>query len=273
MDIRKDMDMPQQNRTNNTYSSNNGNKSGYGTRTDMFVRSNPNSSEKYSATFKFSAVSAKTGKQNERRFTESQNAVSKRTSAFDSSGTGNSKRYGINKSSAKPLKSNLPSPSLKKKKNNESVSAPLQLRKRLTAQRMPKMQTVEARIIRRFPFKLVFLAFFGTLLFLVMIYNNVQINEKSSDVEALKQKIVEMDETIRKTSLDVERKNDLRVIEERALELGMVKSDQLDKRYITIPSDDKVTIVNDVENEKTFHMTGLFESIRNGFFDIINFFK
>lgn len=262
------MDMSQQKRIN-TYSSNSGSGSRHSTGIANPERTHRDSSEKYSATFRFNHVTADPRKDNYRRSAEVRRAATQSGGISDKA-AGNGKRYGVIKSSS--AKKNL-APVLKNEKNSAAVSVPVSLRKRLTAQRMPKMQTVEARIVRRFPFKLVFLAVFGTLLFLVMIYNNVQINEKSSDVEALKQKIVEMDETIRKTSLDVERKNDLRVIEERALELGMVKSDQLDKRYITIPSDDKVTIVNDVENEKTFHMTGLFESIRNGFFDIINFFK
>lgn len=263
--------MPQQYRRD-TYSSPNSNeRKKYGTRTEGIPRAQTNSSEKYSATFKFSHVSVKSDRQKESKTAGERSEVYSGTAASSRRPVGEAKRYGVSKSSHP--KNDLPSRSVKKEKDNAAVSVPVSLRKRLTAQRMPKMQTVEARIVRRFPFKLVFLAVFGTVLFLLMIYNNVQINEKSSDVEKLKQKIVEMDDTIRKTSLDVERKNDLRIIEKRALELGMVKSDQLDKRYITIPSDDKVTLINDDEESKTFHMTGLFETIKDSLLDFINLFK
>ena len=104
------------------------------------------------------------------------------------------------------------------------------------------------------------------MLFLLIIYNNVQLNEKNSKVDELKFTVVELDSKLSELTLKVEKKNDLREIEQRALELGMVKADELKKVYVSINSADKVELVDDNADEKqSFRMTGLFEQVRSFF--------
>lgn len=156
----------------------------------------------------------------------------------------------------------------------ESVSSADIIRRRLKASRMPRMHTVDSRIIRRFPYKILFLAVIGTLLFMTIIYNNVQINEKTSEIAELRSELSSLEEDITEASLKVEKKNDLRVIEARAIELGMVKADQLSKKYVTIPSNDQITLIDDSDEEKeNFHMTGIFEAIRQKISDLIDTFR
>lgn len=139
---------------------------------------------------------------------------------------------------------------------------------------MPRMLTVDSRIIRRFPYKILFLAVIGTLLFMTIIYNNVQINEKTSEIAELRSELSSLEEDITEASLKVEKKNDLRVIEARAIELGMVKADQLSKKYVSIPSNDQITLIDDSDEEKeNFHMTGIFEAIRQKISDLIDTFR
>lgn len=139
---------------------------------------------------------------------------------------------------------------------------------------MPRMHTVDSRIIRRFPYKILFLAVIGTLLFMTIIYNNVQINEKTSEIAELRSELSSLEEDITEASLKVEKKNDLRVIEARAIELGMVKADQLSKKYVSIPSNDQITLIDDSDEEKeNFHMTGIFEAIRQKISDLIDTFR
>ena len=149
---------------------------------------------------------------------------------------------------------------------SSGVSGSEVIRSRLTARRMPTIRTVQSRVVRRFPFKTIFVALLCTVLFLLIIYNNVQINEKNSEVDELNARIVELDSEIKDLSLRVEKKNDLRTIEERALELGMVKADELKKVYVSISSADKVELVSEDDGEaQTFRMTGLFERVRDFF--------
>lgn len=140
------------------------------------------------------------------------------------------------------------------------------IRSRLTARRMPTIRTVQSRVVRRFPLKIILISILCTVLFLLIIYNNVQINEKNSKVDELKSTVVELDSKLSELTLKVEKKNDLREIEQRALELGMVKADELKKVYVSINSADKVELVDDNADEKqSFRMTGLFEQVRSFF--------
>lgn len=140
------------------------------------------------------------------------------------------------------------------------------IRSRLTARRMPTIRTVQSRVVRRFPLKIILIALLCTVLFLLIIYNNVQLNEKKSKVDELKSTVVELDSKLSELTLKVEKKNDLREIEQRALELGMVKADELKKVYVSINSADKVELVDDNADEKqSFRMTGLFEQVRSFF--------
>ena len=156
----------------------------------------------------------------------------------------------------------------------DQVSGAEIIKRRLKASRMPRMHTVDSRIVRRFPYKILFLAIVGTLLFMTLIYNNVQINEKTSEIAELRSELSALEADITDASLKVEKKNDLRVIEARAIELGMVKADQLSKKYVTIPSNDQITLIDDSdEEEENFHMTGIFEAIRQKISDLIDTFR
>ena len=92
------------------------------------------------------------------------------------------------------------------------------IRSRLTARRMPTIRTVQSRVVRRFPLKIILIALLCTVLFLLIIYNNVQLNEKNSKVDELKSTVVELDSKLSELTLKVEKKDDLREIEQRALE-------------------------------------------------------
>lgn len=54
----------------------------------------------------------------------------------------------------------------------------------------------------------------------------------------------------------------------------MVEADQLSKKYVTIPSNDQITLIDDSdEEEENFHMTGIFEAIRQKISDLIDTFR
>lgn len=234
------------------------------------------SEDRFTATFKFTRVSMPP-QQNARRHgpTDTRRTVSRGAASRDAighktvlGGNGNAKSRnllpvpvrGAPTQKRKNLQSRTVSASVKK----SSESGVSLIRKRLIASRMPKMHTVNARVIRRFPIRLVMLAVLCTFLFMIIIYNNVQINEKSADIEEIEDQIEEIEEKINQAALNVEKKNDLRVIEQRALELGMVKADQLEKEYVTIASSDKVQLITEEEDEDgQFRMTGIFETVRD----------
>lgn len=106
----------------------------------------------------------------------------------------------------------------------------------------PKVRTISDTRKTAFPFSIVFLSLICTVLFMYMIFNYVQINEYTSSVSDLKNDIevlsVEKDDLTAK----LDKKNDLSYIEKVAREeLGMVKIDEITKKYITMNPGDVIT--------------------------------
>lgn len=84
-----------------------------------------------------------------------------------------------------------------------------------------------------------------TALFMYMLTNFVMINEYTKSITGLRNELSQLVEQERKLSLQLEKRNDLRVIEEMATKLGMVKVDQVSKQYVIIKSEDKIEILDD----------------------------
>ena len=84
-----------------------------------------------------------------------------------------------------------------------------------------------------------------TALFMYMLTNFVMINEYTKSITALRNELSELSEQERKLSLQLEKRNDLRIIEEKAKEIGMVKVDQVSKQYVILDSEDKIEILDD----------------------------
>lgn len=233
-----------------------------GTRTSGTAPRSRSDAQPYGATFRFQKITPEmSAKYRAQQHDSSGNRPASHKSGTAASGGASSRSLerrggtsvGIGRRRSKPL--STPSP-----------SGAAVIRSRLTARRMPTIRTVQSRVVRRFPFKLIFTAALCTVLFLLVIYNNVQINEKNSEVDGLKTTIVKLDSEVSELNLKVEKKNDLRKIEQRALELGMVKADELKKVYVSISSADRVELVDeDNGNTNSFRMTGLFEQVRDFF--------
>lgn len=157
---------------------------------------------------------------------------------------------------------------IQKRRENAALS-----RKKPRAKRKPVMRTLESREVKPFPWSIVIVSVIGTILFMTMIYNNVQINEKTAQIESYSSEVSKLEKGLKDLTLELERKNDLRAIEERALELGMVKSDELSKQYISISPEDKVEVVEEEKEGKRFHFTGVFETIYQKISDFLEFIR
>lgn len=75
-----------------------------------------------------------------------------------------------------------------------------------------------------------------------MIFNYVKINEHTSAVSDLKKEIATLSAEKDDLTAKLDRKNDLTYIEKVAKEqLGMVKIDEIIKKYVTMDPDDVIT--------------------------------
>ena len=105
----------------------------------------------------------------------------------------------------------------------------------------PKVHTITDTQKVSFPYSIVFLSLICSMLFFYMIFNYVQINEHTATVSDLQAEIntllVEKDDLNAKLDL----KHDLSLIEQIAREeLGMVKIDEITKKYITMDHNDEI---------------------------------
>ncbi len=106
----------------------------------------------------------------------------------------------------------------------------------------PKVRTISDTRKTAFPFSIVFLSLICTVLFMYMIFNYVQINEYTSSVSDLKNDIATLSVEKDDLTAKLDKKNDLVYIEKIAREeLGMVKIDEITKKYITLDPGDVIT--------------------------------
>ncbi len=106
----------------------------------------------------------------------------------------------------------------------------------------PKVRTISDTHKVSFPYSIVFLSLICSILFFYMIFNYVQINEQTSFVSDLKNEIATLSTEKNDLSAKLDLKNDLVYIEKVAREeLGMVKIDEITKKYITMDPGDVIT--------------------------------
>ena len=105
----------------------------------------------------------------------------------------------------------------------------------------PTVRTVTSTAKVSFPYSVVFLSLICSLMFFYMIFNYVQINEHTSAVSDLKADIATLSFEADELTTKLEQKNDLTLIEQIATErLGMVKIDEITKKYITMDPGDSI---------------------------------
>ena len=136
----------------------------------------------------------------------------------------------------------------------------------------PQIHTVRAVTVIPFPTAVISMALICTMLFMFLIMSFVNINEYTIENDKLKFKLDELNKEYRELSLDLEKKNNLNIIEKIAKEdLGMVKADQLaNKVYISIPNEDKI-VVNDPKDAVKRNPVDIFDSIGKNFKDIFEY--
>ena len=106
------------------------------------------------------------------------------------------------------------------------------------------VETVHRAPRTQIPVGTIFFTVIATLLLMFMVYMSVQINEYTASVSSLNTKISQLQTKQKNLASEVIKKDDLVYIEEYATkELGMVKEENLPKKYISVGSEDKAEII------------------------------
>lgn len=98
----------------------------------------------------------------------------------------------------------------------------------------------------RITWKTVLLLAFCTMMFMMIINNMVRIKEYEAEIRAMERQVSTLSTKRKELSDRLEQKNDLNLIEEYAVNrLGMIKADQLARRYVSLEGEDKIELVNE----------------------------
>ncbi len=139
------------------------------------------------------------------------------------------------------------------------------------AVREPRFVTVRKKKQDRtpFPFGLVAILVLITAMFLFMMMNYAQIDQYKGSIRDLQDEVAALQAEQKKLDVRLENKDDRAAFEAFATEqLGMVKSDSLNKYIITLSPQDKTEIMEyEPEEEDGFGylFSGLAEVVRNFF--------
>ena len=137
-----------------------------------------------------------------------------------------------------------------------------------------RITTVKAKKKAPIPVSVFLLAAVCTVVFMFMIVSYVQINEYTLQVSELRNELAELSEQEKQLDLELDRKNDLRSIEEYVSEnLGMVKSDQIVKKHVSVTSEDKIEVVSAEPLPEENVMVTMMSSILNSFRGLREYLK
>ncbi len=136
----------------------------------------------------------------------------------------------------------------------------------------PQVRTVKRTASVPIPLGFIMTAVFCTLLFMYMIFNFVRINESTIRVSALRTQLSGLISEESDLTLRLEQKNNLTAIEEYAVSvLGMVKNDQLPKRYVNIDSVDKIEAAIEEDGTDTGVFASAFDAFRERIDEIMEY--
>ena len=122
----------------------------------------------------------------------------------------------------------------------------------------------------KMPWHTIFAALLSTMIIMTMVINYVRLNELTNQYSRMQRQIVSLSETKRKLGITMDQKNDLLYFEKEAVEMGMVKSDRVAKRYINLDSGEKIEVPEKTGGGLVKWLTGIFERIASPFRNIFS---
>lgn len=128
-----------------------------------------------------------------------------------------------------------------------------------------KIETVKIKE-KHFPWQAILVAVSCTLIITALVFDYVKINELTNRYSEQQDEIIGLVSKKKVLNLTLERKNDLLDFEKKALELGMVKSDKVEKRYISSHSEDKIEVPGGEKN-------GVGDYIKDFFYKVGDYFR
>ena len=113
-----------------------------------------------------------------------------------------------------------------------------------------RVETLADTDTKPFPFRIVITVVFCTALVMAVLYSYMKLNEYTNTLSSLSYQLSSLRSETNTLQAELVRREDLLSIEQTAAEvLGMVKTDVLTKKYVTIENEDKTEVVSKLEEE------------------------
>ncbi len=113
-----------------------------------------------------------------------------------------------------------------------------------------------------------------TAIVMMIIFSFAQINEFKREISGLESKRSELSTEVEQLAIQLDLKNDVRVIEQTAREdIGMVRRNQVESKYINIAQGERVEVIEDTEEaQEDFGIfTTLLSSVGNGWDKLLEY--
>ncbi len=125
-----------------------------------------------------------------------------------------------------------------------------------------------------FPMTAVMMTLIFGMVLAFVVHSSVRINEANAQLSELQAGIALQNAELRALEIELETKNDLRVIENIAVnELGMIKKENIDKEYISTSEEDSVVLAADGEEEQEEKNTTLLSAFSDRFGQLAEYFR
>lgn len=165
-------------------------------------------------------------------------------------------------------KRNMPAPKKNTRANNRGISREERVMNAIikSDSRRIEVKTIETKEAPKnyqrkigLPLGAIFMTLIFCMVLAFIVHSSVRISEANSSLSDLQASIALQNAELRSLELQLESKNDLRVIENIAVnQLGMTKKENIDREYISIYEEDSVVIEKTGEEEKTTTLLSAF---------------
>lgn len=127
---------------------------------------------------------------------------------------------------------------------------------------------------RKMPKTFLIVLALSTIMIMLIIMSVAQIYQTTQEVSTLEDTIANLKETIDDLELKLDEKNDIRLIEQMATtEMGMVKEDSLQRKYISLSDGERVDLIEAPRAAEESGAGTMLSSIFSVFSDFFEYFK
>ncbi len=113
-----------------------------------------------------------------------------------------------------------------------------------------EFETRRSQVINKYPFAIAMLAIFAvTCMFMMLVLNAVSISDMKTKTTQMSSQLEGLIERREELALELEKRDDLRYIEEIAKnQYGMIKKDYVTKYYVSLDNHDKIELIADSDS-------------------------